>query len=150
MVTYAGAFFEDEVSIEGSGLSLLFGGIGLAYVLGAAAGISLARRVEPRVIAFWSAVAGSAFLPMMTGAADLAVLAIFFGLLFAAFRAPGIAALNNMLLDLAPGSRGTAISVYGVVAAGGAVIGALRRRHGVEVRDTWAWPLFSSSAAMAA
>ncbi len=133
MVTYAGAFFEDEAGVEGSGLSLLFGGLGLAYVLGAAAGISLARRVEPRLIAFWSAVAGIIFLPMMTGFSALAPLAVLFGLLFAAFRAPGIAALNNMLLDMAPGSRGTAISVYGVVAAGGAVIGAATGGSALEV-----------------
>ena len=38
-----------------------------------------------------------------------------------------------MLLDMAPGSRGTAISVYGVVAAGGAVIGAATGGSALEV-----------------
>lgn len=151
MVTYAGAFFEDEVGVEGTGLSLLFAGLGLAYVLGAAGGISLARRVEPRVIAFWSAVAGSAFLPMMTGAAGVAAAAILFGLLFAAFRAPGIAALNNMLLYMAPGSRGTAISVYGVVAAGGAVTGAAMGGSALELGGYMTLAsLFSALAAVAA
>jgi predicted MFS family arabinose efflux permease len=51
-------------------------------------------------------------------------LAVLVALAFAGSRAPGIAALNNMLLDLAPGAQGTAISMYGVIAASGLLLGA--------------------------
>jgi len=123
-VAYAGAFFEDELHAAGVGLSALFAGLGAAYVVGGAVGVLLARRLPSRSIAIWSAVAASLLLlPLVASTAVLPV-AVALALGFAASRAPGIAALTNMLLDLAPGAQGTAISTYGVIATSGMLVGA--------------------------
>ncbi|HEU4758597.1 MAG TPA: MFS transporter [Dehalococcoidia bacterium] len=124
MVTYAGAFFQDELGARAAGLSALFAALGASYVAGGAVGVALARRLRPRVIALWSAVAAVALLLPVVAATDLAPVAITLALGFAGSRAPGIAALNNMLLDLAPRAGATAVSTYGVVAAMGALLGA--------------------------
>ena len=124
MVTYAGAFFEDELGAEGGDLSALFAAVGGSYVLGGAVGAALARRAPPRPIAVLSALGAAVFLLPLVLTTDVAPVAIVLALAFAASRSPGIAALNNMLLDLAPGAQATAISVYGVVAASGALAGA--------------------------
>jgi predicted MFS family arabinose efflux permease len=60
----------------------------------------------------------------MVSSTDVAAATVLFCMLFAASRAPGIAALNNMLMDAAPNARGTAVSSYGVVAASGILLGA--------------------------
>jgi predicted MFS family arabinose efflux permease len=123
-VTYAGAFFEDELGVGGTGVSAMFAALGIAYVIGGGIGVLVARRVAPRPIALWSAVAASFLLLPLVGSSALPVVTVIVAVAFAASRAPGIAALNNMLLDLAPGAQGTAIGTYGVVAASGALLGA--------------------------
>jgi predicted MFS family arabinose efflux permease len=124
MVVYAGALFEEEAGVDGTALSVIFAGLGLSYVLGGAAGVVLARRVQPRAIALASAVCGAVLLLPIVGSTDVPAVTALFAMLFAASRAPGIAALNNMLMDAAPDARGTAVSTYGVVAASGILIGA--------------------------
>jgi predicted MFS family arabinose efflux permease len=124
MVIYAGALFEDEVGVNGAELSVIFAGLGMSYVIGGAAGVALARRIPPRAIALASAVCGAVLLLPLVSSTDVAVATVLFAMLFAASRAPGIAALNNMLMDAAPNARGTAVSSYGVVAASGILIGA--------------------------
>lgn len=124
MVTYAGAFFKDELAAGGGELTGLFAALGVAYVLGGGAGVVLARRMAPRPIALWSSVAAALLLLPLVTSSGFAPLAVAIALGFAASRAPGIAALNNMLLELAPGSPGTAISIYGVIAASGLLVGA--------------------------
>ena len=124
MITYAGAFFEDELAAEGLSLSALFAALGAAYVVGGVIGAVLARRLPPRPIAIWSALAGALLLlPLVTSTA-LWPVSVAFALAFAASRAPGIAALTNMLLDLAPEAQGTAISTYGIIATSGMLVGA--------------------------
>ena len=124
MVTYAGALFEDEVGVNGTQLTFIFGGLGLSYVIGGAAGVALSRRLPARAIALASAVCASVLLLPFVSSTDAAIVCVIFGMLFAASRAPGIAALNNMLLDAAPNAQGTAVSSYGVVAACGILLGA--------------------------
>jgi predicted MFS family arabinose efflux permease len=133
MVTYAGALFEDEVGVSGTGLSFVFGGLGLSYVIGGAAGVALSRRMPARVIAIASIICSAALLLPLVGSTELAAVTILLAMLFAASRAPGIAALNNMLLDAAPGSQGTAVSSYGVVAACGLLIGAAAGGSAIEL-----------------
>lgn len=123
-VTYAGAFFEEELGAEGGSLSAMFAGLGIAYVLGGGVGVLLARRLPPKPIAIWSAVIAALLLLPLVWSSGMAPLAVLLALGFAASRAPGIAALNNMLLDLAPDSQGTAISTYGVIAVSGMLVGA--------------------------
>jgi len=118
MVTYAGAFFEDL------GLSGLFAALGASYVLGGAAGAFLARGLAPRRVALLSALAAGLLLLPAVLSASVVPLSVVFMLAFAASRAPAVAAINNMLLDLAPGAPGTAISTYAVVASLGGVVGA--------------------------
>ncbi len=124
MVTYAGALFEDEFGADAAGLSALFAAVGGSYVLGGAIGIGLARTASPRTIALGSALAATALLLPIVETTAIVPLATLLAMLFAASRAPGIAALNNMLIALAPRSQGTAVSAYGVVAASGAFLGA--------------------------
>ena len=124
MVTYAGALFEDEVGVSGTELTVIFAGLGFSYVFGGAAGVALSRRLPARAIALGSAVCASVLLLPFVGSTEAAILCVVFGMLFAASRAPGIAALNNMLLDAAPRAQGTAVSSYGVVAACGILLGA--------------------------
>jgi DHA1 family inner membrane transport protein len=124
LVIYAGALFEDEVGVSGTELSIIFAGLGMSYVIGGAAGVALARRIPPRAIALGSAVCGAVLIIPLVGSTDVAAATVLFAMLFAASRAPGIAALNNMLMDAAPNARGTAVSSYGVVAASGLLIGA--------------------------
>lgn len=124
MVVYAGAFFEDELGAEGTNLSVLFVALGGAYVIGGAFGATLARRLPARPIAVWSSFAASLLLLPLVTSTDIVPLAVVLAVAFAASRSPGIAALNNMLLDLAPRAEATAISAYGVVAAAGALFGA--------------------------
>jgi len=124
MVTYAGALFEDEVGANGTGLTVIFAGLGVSYVIGGAAGVALSRRLPSRTIALASAVCAAVLLLPFVGSTDVAIVCVIFGMLFAASRAPGIAALNNMLLDAAPSAQGTAVSSYGVVAASGILMGA--------------------------
>ena len=124
MVTYAGALFEDEVGVNGTQLTFIFGGLGLSYVIGGAAGVALSRRLPARAIALASAVCASVLLLPFVSSTEAAIVCVIFGMLFAASRAPGIAALNNMLLDAAPNAQGTAVSSYGVVAACGILLGA--------------------------
>jgi predicted MFS family arabinose efflux permease len=124
MVTYAGALFEDEVGVNGTQLTFIFGGLGLSYVIGGAAGVALSRRLPARAIALASAVCASVLLLPFVSSTEAAIVCVIFGMLFAASRAPGIAALNNMLLDAAPNAQGTAVSSYGVVAACGILMGA--------------------------
>ena len=123
-VTYAGAFFEDELGAGGTGVSAMFAALGISYVIGGGVGALIARRTPPRPIAIWSAVAASFLLLPLIGSSALPIVTVILAVAFAASRAPGIAALNNMLLDLAPDAQGTAISTYGVVAASGALFGA--------------------------
>ena len=47
MVTYAGAFFQDELDAHGAGLSARFAAVGGSYVLGGARGVGLARPYAP-------------------------------------------------------------------------------------------------------
>jgi len=124
MVTYAGAFFEDELQAENLGLSGLFAALGASYVLGGAAGAFLARGLAPRRVALLSALAAGLLLLPAVLSASVVPLSVVFMLAFAASRAPAVAAINNMLLDLAPGAPGTAISTYAVVASLGGVVGA--------------------------
>ncbi|MEX0785700.1 MAG: MFS transporter, partial [Dehalococcoidia bacterium] len=123
-VTYAAAFFEDELGAGGATVSGLFAALGVAYVIGGGFGALMARRAPPKPIALWSAIIASFLLIPLIASAAIPVIAVVLALAFAASRAPGIAALNNMLLDLAPSSQGTAIATYGVVAASGALVGA--------------------------
>ncbi|MBI2914180.1 MAG: MFS transporter [Chloroflexi bacterium] len=124
MVTYAGAFFQDELDAHGAGLSAMFAAVGGSYVAGGALGVMLARRLRPRPIALWSATV-AALLPLaVVASTDLLLLTLALASGFAASRAPGVGALNNMLLDLAPHSQGTAISTHGVVFMSGALVGA--------------------------
>ncbi len=124
MVTYAGAFFRDDLDASGAGLSGLFAALGGAYVVGGATGVALARRIRPRRIAIWSAVAAACLLLPVVTSTDVIPVTVLLAVGFAASRAPGIAALNNMLLDMAPRASGTAVSAYGIVAASGALAGA--------------------------
>jgi len=124
MVTYAGAFFHDELGAGSGGLTALFAALGASYVVGGGVGVNLARRLPARTIALWSSVAAVLLLPLVVTSPGVAPLTVVLALGFAASRAPGIAALNNMLLDLAPGAQATAVSTYGVVAAAGALLGA--------------------------
>jgi predicted MFS family arabinose efflux permease len=124
MVTYAGAFFEDELDASDDGLIALFAALGISYVVGGAVGAALARRVNPRLIAVCSALGAIVFLLPLVSATDVLPLAVVFAVGFAGTRAPGIAALNNLLLDLAPQAQATAVATYGVVAASGALLGA--------------------------
>lgn len=124
VVTYAGAFFEDELNATGMGLSALFAALGIAYVIGGGIGVLLARRMAPRPIAIWSALAAALLLLPMVASTEVLPVAVALALGFAASRAPGIAALTNMLLDLAPGYQGTAISTYGIIAMSGMLVGA--------------------------
>jgi predicted MFS family arabinose efflux permease len=133
MVTYAGALFEDELGAEGASLSVLFAGLGISYVIGGAAGVALSRRLPARTIALCSAVCASVLLIPLVGATDFAPAAIIFAMLFAASRAPGIAALNNMLVEAAPHASGTAVSTYGVVAASGILLGAAAGGSAIEL-----------------
>jgi predicted MFS family arabinose efflux permease len=123
-VTYAAAFFEDELGAGGTTVSGLFAALGVAYVIGGAFGAFMAMRAPPKPIALWSAIIASFLLIPLIASASVPAIAVVIALAFAASRAPGIAALNNMLLDLAPSSQGTAIATYGVVAASGALVGA--------------------------
>jgi predicted MFS family arabinose efflux permease len=52
-------------------------------------------------------------------------LTVLLAMAFAASRAPGVGALNNMLMDLAPHAQGTAIAAHGVVFMSGAFVGAV-------------------------
>jgi len=124
MVTYAGALFEDEVGVNATELTVIFAGLGISYVIGGAAGVALSRRLPARAIALASAVCAAVLLLPFVSSTDAAIVCVIFGMLFAASRAPGIAALNNMLLDAAPNAQGTAVSSYGVVAACGILLGA--------------------------
>ena len=121
---YAGAFFEDELGFGGASLSWLFAAFGGAYVLGGVAGAVLARRSPPRPIAVWSLLAAAVLLLPLVTSTDIVPLTISLALVFSASRAPGIAALNNILLDLMPRAQGTALSAFGVVAAAGYFLGA--------------------------
>jgi len=121
---YAGAFFEDELGYSGGSLSWLFAAFGGAYVLGGVGGAILARRSPPRPIAVWSLLAAAVLLLPLVTSTDVVVLTISLALVFSASRAPGIAALNNILLDLMPRAQGTALSAFGVVAAAGYFFGA--------------------------
>ncbi len=123
-VLYAGAFFEDELGAAGAEVSGLFAALGIAYVVGGGVGIVLAQRQPPRAIAIWSAVAAAFLILPMVAFSEMAPVTVMLALALAASRAPGIAALNNMLLDLAPGAQGTAISTYGIVAVSGMFVGA--------------------------
>ncbi len=125
MVTYAGAFFRDDLDAEGLQLSLLFAALGGAYVFGGALGVALSRRLPPRPLAICSAAAAVLLPFAITASAAVVPLSIALAVLFAASRAPGVGALNNMILDLAPHSQATAISVHGVVFMSGALVGAL-------------------------
>jgi predicted MFS family arabinose efflux permease len=133
MVTYAGAFFEDEVGVNGTQLTFIFGGLGLSYVIGGVVGVILSRRLPARAIALGSAVCASVLLLPFVSSTEAAIACVVFGMLFAASRAPGIAALNNMLLDAAPNARGTAVSSYGVVAACGILMGAALGGSAIEL-----------------
>lgn len=124
MVVYAGAFFEDELGAHGAEVSGLFAALGGAYVVGGVLGIALARRLPSRSIAVWSALAAAALIVPVVTSTEIVPLTVVLAAAFAASRSPGIAALNNMLLDLAPEAEATAISAYGVVAASGALLGA--------------------------
>jgi len=123
-VTYAGAFFESRLAPSGVGLAALFLGLGMAYVAGGGLATVGARRVQPRTIAVWSTAAAVVLPVAIVSSTGIVALCIASTLAFAGTRAPGIAALNNILFDLVSGAPGTAVSVYGVVAASGAIIGA--------------------------
>lgn len=69
-------------------------------------------------------MAAALLLLPLVASSGLQPLTIVLALGFAASRAPGIAALKNMLLYLAPGSQGTAISTYGIIAVSGMLVGA--------------------------
>ena len=133
MVTYAGALFEDEVGVTSTELTFIFAGLGISYVIGGAAGVGLSRRLPARAIALASAVCASVLLLPFVSSTGAAVVCVVFGMLFAASRAPGIAALNNMLLDAAPNAQGTAVSSYGVVAALGILMGAALGGSAIEL-----------------
>lgn len=124
MVTYAAAFFEEEVGADGAGLTGMFATLGVAYVAGGAVGAMLARRMPSRTIAIWSTLGVIAILVPVIVSSSFWPLTVILAAAFAASRAPGIAALNNMLLDLTPSAEATAISAYGVVVASGALLGA--------------------------
>ncbi len=124
MITYAGAFFEDELNAGPTMLSLVFGGLGVAYIIGGGFGAFAARRTSPRSIAITSTVMAAALIIPAITSASVAPISIALALLFAASRGPAIAALANMMLELAPGASGTAISTYAVVAATGLLVGA--------------------------
>ena len=125
MVTYVGAFFEDELGAHGAELAVLFALVGGCYVVGGGVGIFLARRSRPWPIAVWSAVAASILPFAVVSSTAVVPLTVVLAMAFAASRAPGVGALNNMLMDLAPGSEGTAISLHGIVFMSGAFVGAV-------------------------
>jgi DHA1 family inner membrane transport protein len=125
MVTYVGAFFEDELGAHGAELAVLFALVGGCYVVGGGVGIFLARRSRPWPIAVWSAVAASILPFAVVSSTAMVPLTVLLAMAFAASRAPGVGALNNMLMDLAPGSEGTAISLHGIVFMSGAFVGAV-------------------------
>ena len=139
VLTYAAPFFEDELGAGGAELSGLFAALGAAYIVGGAAGAVLARRLPPRPIALWSALAAALLLLPLVASTGEAPLAVMLALGFAASRAPGIAALNNMLLDLAPGAPGTAISTYGLIAASGMLVGAASGGVAIAFQGYTAW-----------
>ncbi len=153
MVTYAGAFFTDELGVGAAGLSGLFAALGGSYVVGGAVGVNLARRLRPRVIALWSALGAVLLLLPVVTSTGIAPLAVILALGFAGSRAPGIAALNNMLMDLAPRAQATAVSTYGVVAAAGALLGAASGGlaiafEGYVAMATWFTALAAAAAAL--
>jgi predicted MFS family arabinose efflux permease len=125
MVTYVGAFFEDELSAHGLKLAVFFALVGGCYVAGGGVGIVLARRSRPWPIAVWSSVAASILPFAVVSSTAIVPLTVLLAMAFAASRAPGVGALNNMLMDLAPGSEGTAISLHGIVFMSGAFVGAV-------------------------
>ena len=133
VITYAGAFFEDELDAGPTMLSLLFSGLGVAYIIGGGLGALAASRTSPRSIAITSTVMAAVVLIPAITSAPLAPLSIFLALVFAASRGPAIAALANILLELVPGARGTAISTYAVVAATGLLIGAASGGGAIEL-----------------
>jgi predicted MFS family arabinose efflux permease len=151
VVTYAGAFFEEELDAGSTMLGALFGGLGAAYIVGGALGVLAARRASPRSIAIFSAVcAASLVLPAITLSA-LPALTIALALAFAASRGPAQAALANMLIELTPSAAGTAISLYAVVAATGLVVGAASGGGGIAVLDyTGMAAVFTVLAALSA
>jgi len=124
MITYAGAFFEDELDAGPTMLSLLFAGLGVAYIIGGGFGALFARRASPRSIAITSTVMAAVLLVPAITSAPVTPISVALAFAFAASRGPAIAALANMMLELAPGASGTAISTYAVVAALGLLIGA--------------------------
>jgi DHA1 family inner membrane transport protein len=125
MVTYVGAFFEDELDAHGATLAAYFALVGGCYVAGGGIGIFLARRSRPWPIAVWSSLAASILPLAVVSSSTVVPLSVLLAMAFAASRAPGVGALNNMLMDLAPGSEGTAISLHGVVFMSGAFVGAV-------------------------
>ena len=124
MVVYAGSFFEDELGAEGTAKALLFAALGASYVSGGGIGVVLARRLPPWPIAVPSGIAAMALPVLVVSTTAVVPIAVLLALIFAASRAPGVGALNNMILDLAPHSQATAISVHGVVFMTGAAVGA--------------------------
>jgi len=135
VVTYAGAFFEEELGAGSTMLGALFAALGGAYIVGGALGVLAARRTSPRSIAIFSAVcAASLVLPAISLSA-LPAVTIALALAFAASRGPAQAALANMLIELAPGAAGTAVSLYAVVAATGLVVGAASGGGGIALLD---------------
>ncbi len=125
LVTYAGAFFEAELGARGIEEGLLFGALGGSYVVGAAFGAVFAGRFPPRSISVVSGAAATVLpLPVMASS-GLAPLCVGLAVVFAMSRAPGVGALNNLILDLAPHSQSTAVSVHGMVFMGGAFVGAM-------------------------
>ena len=124
VITYAGVFFEEELGAGPTMLSILFAGLGVAYIIGGGFGVLAARRMSPRSIAVTSTVMAAVLLIPTFTSAPLVPVSIALALAFAASRGPAIAALVNMLLELTPDASGTAISAYAVVAAMGLLIGA--------------------------
>jgi predicted MFS family arabinose efflux permease len=121
---YAGAFFEDELELASRGLTALFAAFGAAYVVGGVAGAVMARRFPPRPIAIWSILTALVLLLPLVTSTEVFALTATLALVFSASRAPGVAALNNLLLELAPGAQGTAVSAFGLVTAAGYFLGA--------------------------
>jgi predicted MFS family arabinose efflux permease len=135
VVTYAGAFFEDELDAGSTMLGVLFSALGAAYIVGGALGVLAARRASPRSIAVFSAVCAAVLVLPAISLSAVAPLTIALALAFAASRGPAQAALANMLIELSPRSAGTAVSLYAVVAATGLVVGAASGGGGLAVLD---------------
>jgi DHA1 family inner membrane transport protein len=125
MVTYVGAFFEDELNAQGLELSVFFALVGGCYVAGGGLGVVLARRSRPWPIAVWSGIAAAILPVAIVTSTGIVPLTILLAMAFAGSRAPGVGALNNMLFDMAPGAEGTAISLGGIVFMTGAFVGAV-------------------------